>query len=145
MVIKMRRKVAILFAFIVLSLSLPWMNAFTSQFVIKGKFPERSIHIVGSNGRYISDANYDKETQVVNSGYYASFLNTLFMFKLSQNKFSTGQVLNLNEFLREHQTFVVFKLQHISGDEYMLKHIEEDPRQGVTKVKVTVEGNLGLL
>ncbi|ARR06535.1 hypothetical protein Vc3S01_1773 [Vibrio campbellii] len=67
------------------------------------------------------------------------------MFKLNQNKFSSVQVLNLNEFLHEHQTFFVLKLQHISGNEYMLKHIEEDPRKGVTKEKVIVEGNLGIL
>ncbi|WP_045452513.1 hypothetical protein [Vibrio campbellii] len=141
----MRRKITFFILLTVFTLTLPWFNAMTSQFVIKGDLSERSIHIVGSNGRYISDVNYNQGTQVVDSGYYASFLNTLFMFKLNQNKFSSVQVLNLNEFLHEHQTFFVLKLQHISGNEYMLKHIEEDPRKGVTKEKVIVEGNLGIL
>ncbi|MGL4828348.1 MAG: hypothetical protein ACRCXG_03505 [Vibrio sp.] len=140
-----RKKVASLVMFIIALLLIPWLNALTSNFVLQGDFDDRVIKFIGSHGRYKIEANYSSDLHIVYTGYYASLFDTLYLFQVRRDKVAGNSIFELNEFIRSQQTFILFKLNHEQGNVYKLKHIEEDPRKGISKYLVIVNGNLGIL
>lgn len=126
-------------------ISIPWLNALTSDFVLKGHLEDRTINFIGSHGRYKIEANYVSDTHIVHTGYYASLFDTLYLIKVRRDKVAADSKFNLDEFVRGHQSFILFKLQHEKGNIYQLKRIEEDPRKGILQYPVTIDGSLGLL
>jgi len=139
-----KRLIALLFINIVV-LSLPWLNAMTSDFDIKGELPDRRIHVVGSRGRFIAYSHSATKSKVISTGYYASIFNTLYAFKLNSKKYESEQKPEFGLFLREHQTLFVAKLKHLQNNTYFFKTISADPKLGVIKVPVILDGTLGLL
>ncbi|CAH1520795.1 conserved hypothetical protein [Vibrio owensii] len=126
-------------------LSVPWLNALTSSFVLKGQLEDREINFVGSHGRYKIEANYTSNTHIVHTGYYASLFDTLYLIKVRRDKVATDSAFDVSEFVRGHQTFILFKLKHEQGNVYQMKRIEEDPRNGISQYPVTIVGDLGIL
>lgn len=131
--------------FVIAVLSIPWFNALTSSFVLQGQFDDRKITFVGSHGRYKIEANYTSNTHIVDTGYYASIFDTLYLIKVRRDKVATDSVFDVSEFVRGHQTFILFKLKHEQGNVYQMKRIEEDPRNGISQYPVTIVGDLGIL
>ena len=66
-----KNKLLIYVALLVTLLSIPWLNASTSSFVLKGQLDDRYINFVGSHGRYKIEVNYTSNTHIVQTGYYA--------------------------------------------------------------------------
>ncbi|MCF6453593.1 hypothetical protein L1076_18620 [Vibrio sp. MMG022] len=140
-----KKKVFIYLALLITLLSIPWLNAFTSVFLLEGDFGDRNVKLIGSHGRYKMDVNYLSNTHIVNTGYYASFFDTLYLFQLRRDKVANDDAFDINEFLRGHRIVIVFKLNQKSDKEYLVKLIEEDPRKGISEYPVIIEGNLGVL
>lgn len=140
-----KNRLVIYVAFLATLLSIPWLNASTSSFVLKGQLEDRYISFVGSHGRYKIEVNYTSNTHIVQTGYYASLFDTLYLVKVRRDKVATDSAFDMNEFLRGHQTFILFKLKHEQGNVYQMKRIEEDPRKGISESLVIIEGDLGIL
>lgn len=140
-----KKKLLIYAVLFVALLSIPWFNALTSSFVLKGQLEDRYINFVGSHGRYKIEVNYASNTHIVQTGYYASLFDTLYLVKVRRDKVATDSAFDMNEFLRGHQTFILFKLKHEQGNVYQMKRIEEDPRKGISESLVIIEGDLGIL
>ncbi|AYO15024.1 hypothetical protein D0812_11600 [Vibrio owensii] len=140
-----KKKVFIYFALLVALLSIPWINALTSSFQLEGEFGDRGVNFIGSHGRYKLEANYYSNTHVVNTGYYASLFDTLYLIQLRRDKVANDDRFDINEFLRGHRRVIVFKLDKQQDGEYQLKLIEEDPRKGIAQYPVAIEGDLGFL
>ncbi|MFW1158680.1 hypothetical protein [Vibrio parahaemolyticus] len=140
-----KKKVIIFIVFNATLLFIPWLNALTSNFVLQGDFDDRNIKFIGSHGRYKMEANYSSDLHIVHTGYYASLFDTLYLFQVRRDKVAGNSVFDLNEFIRSQQNFILLKLSHEQGNVYELKHIEEDPRKGIVKHSVIVNGDLGLL
>ncbi|EDP60132.1 hypothetical protein [Vibrio sp. AND4] len=128
----------------ILVLSIPWFNAMTSDFEIKGNLTDRHIHIVGSSGRYVVYTNSTTNTRVVRTGYYASIFNTVYMFKLNSKKYAHAQASKHTDILRELRTFYVIKIKYINENLYKLRGLPVDPRLGDVEAVVELEGSLGL-
>ncbi|NGZ12988.1 hypothetical protein HGG78_04320 [Vibrio aestuarianus] len=126
-------------------LSLPWINALFSDFVLTSQFSDREIKMVGSHGRFKLQTEYEDRTQSVVTGYYGSLFDTLYMLSVRQNKVVEGNPNNLNVFLKSHQVLVVFKIKHSEGRNYTLKRVEEDPRLGMRENKMEATGYFGPL
>lgn len=140
-----KNKLLIYVALLVTLLSIPWLNASTSSFVLKGQLDDRYINFVGSHGRYKIEVNYTSNTHIVQTGYYASLFDTLYLVKVRRDKVAADSSFDVNEFLRGHQTFILFKLKHEKGNVYQMKRMEEDPRRGISEYPVIIEGDLGIL
>ncbi|WP_039977342.1 hypothetical protein [Vibrio jasicida] len=140
-----KKKVLSYLVLLISLLSIPWFNAMNSSFKIEGDFGDRSVKFIGSHGRYKLEANYYSKTHVVNTGYYASLFDTLYLLQVRREKVADDNAFNIDEFLRGHRRVIVFKLDQESGENYLLKLIEEDPRKGVKQYPVTFDGSLGLL
>ena len=140
-----KNRLVIYVAFLATLLSIPWLNASTSSFVLKGQLEDRYISFVGSHGRYKIEVNYTSNTHIVQTGYYASLFDTLYLVKVRRDKVATDSAFDMNEFLRGHQTFILFKLKHEQGNVYQMKRIEEDPRKGISESLVIIEGDLVIL
>lgn len=140
-----RKKVIIYLMLLIALLSIPWVNAVSSNFLMEGDFGDRSVKFIGSHGRYKLEANYRSKTHVVNTGYYASLFDTLYLFQVRRDKVAADDAFDINEFLRGHRIVIVFKLNQKSDKEYLVKLIEEDPRKGISMYPVTIEGDLGIL
>ncbi|WP_104024514.1 hypothetical protein [Vibrio hyugaensis] len=140
---KVKARLATYLMFTMVMLFIPWLISVNSSFTIEGQFNDRSVKFVGSHGRYKIGVNYSSNTYIVHSGYYTLVFDTLYLLKTERDEVAEGSAFQLNEFIRGHQTFVAFKLKHEHGNLYQLKHIEEDPREGITRYQVIVKGDLG--
>ena len=143
--VKIKRRVVTCLMLIIAILLVPWLLSVKSNFTIEGKFKDRSVNFIGSHGRYKIGVNYSSDTYIVHSGYYAFVFDTLYLFKTERDKVAADSEFQLNEFIRGHQTFVAVKLKHEQGNLYQLKHIEEDPREGITNYQVIIKGDMGYL
>ncbi len=141
----MKNKVLVYIVFLVFILSIPWINALMSSFTLEVQLEDREIILIGSHGQYKMNENYYSDTRLIHAGYYASIFNTLYLIKVKRTKLSADATFDVNEFVRGQQTFILLKLDHKKGRAYQIKHIEEDPRKGITQYPVTFEGDLGIL
>ncbi|NOH35475.1 hypothetical protein [Vibrio chagasii] len=127
-------------------LSLPWVNALFSDFVLTSHFMDRNTHMVGSHGRFKIQTKYiEDNAQAVVTGYYGVLFDTVYLLGLKQDKVVEGNPNNLNAFLKSHQLLVVLKIKQFDDGHYVLRRLEEDSRLGMRENAMEATGYFGPL
>jgi len=127
----------------------PWINGVGADFVFSSqlKNPERELKVNVKNGFFTYIQALENGSVRRNRGLYGQFMDRAYYLSLDMEYLQVVDY-NDNDYKRDlinvNNRFFSTRIEHLKGNEYLLRYPEEVPGEKEQPLKVYINGSLNL-